>query len=78
MTFAGFIHVNTVTYLVYFFSLTFMFGNCVAIVVAMFYNMSSLGWNGTLAALLGSIFTYVVGELFGAMSMFVFGTFSKV
>jgi hypothetical protein len=55
-----------------------MFGNCVAIVVAMFYNMSSLGWNGTLAALLGSIFTYVVGELFGAMSMFVFGTFSKV
>lgn len=78
MTFAGFIHVNTVTSLVNFFSLTFMFGNCVAIVVAMFYNMSSLGWNGTLAALLGSIFTYVIGELFATMSMFVFGTFSKV
>ena len=64
--------------LVYFFSLTFMFGNCVAIVVAMFYNMSSLGWNGTLAALLGSIFTYVVGWLAGTMSAFVFGTYSKV
>jgi len=69
-----FIDVSAVTYLVYIFSLTFMLMNCVAILVAMFYNMSRLGWNRVLAALLGSIFTYVVGELVGLWTK----PFSKV